>query len=116
MPANDEYALVDKSKKTKKKKKNIMATETEKRSSSIMQSGDSTTYAVPSSGDYMPLNPSTRNWEINREQVKIVKVIGKGAFSQVAKATVWNISNNEEYSKFAIKMLKGTIGNFKLPR
>ncbi|XP_020616007.1 tyrosine kinase receptor Cad96Ca-like, partial [Orbicella faveolata] len=83
-----------------------MATETEKRSSSIMQSGDSTTYAVPSSGDYMPLNPSTRNWEINREQVKIVKVIGKGAFSQVAKATVWNISNNEEYSKFAIKMLK----------
>jgi len=71
-----------------------------------MQSGDSTTYAVPSSGDYMPLNPSTRNWEINREQVKIVKVIGKGAFSQVAKATVWNISNNEEYSKFAIKMLK----------
>ena len=59
----------------------------------------------------MPLHPSTRNWEINREQVKVLKVIGKGAFSQVAKATAWNISGDEEYSTVAVKMLKGAIKN-----
>ena len=57
----------------------------------------------------MPLHPSARNWEINREQVKILKVIGKGAFSQVAKATAWNISDNEESTTVAVKMLKGAI-------
>ena len=87
-----------------------MATET-KQSSSIVPSGDSTTYAAPSSGDYMPLNPSVRSWEINREQVKILKLIGKGAFSQVTKATAWNISDNEEYSTVAVKMLKGASRN-----
>ena len=83
-----------------------------KQFSSIVSPGDSTTYAAPSSGDYMPLNPSVRSWEINREQVKILKVIGKGAFSQVAKATARNISDNEEYSTVAVKMLKGAIRNF----
>ena len=93
-----------------------MDTETEKQSSSMVTSGDSTTYAAPSSGNYMPLHPSARSWEINREQVKILKVIGKGAFSQVAKATAWNISENEEYSTIAVKMLKGAIKNSKLSR
>ena len=59
----------------------------------------------------MPLHPSTRSWEINREQVKVLKVIGKGAFSQVTKATAWNISGDEEYSTVAVKMLKGAIKN-----
>ncbi|KAL9966771.1 hypothetical protein ACROYT_G024892 [Oculina patagonica] len=72
----------------------------------MVPSDDSTTYAVPSSGNYMPLHPSARRWEINREHVKIIKVIGKGAFSQVAKATAWNISGNEEYTTVAVKMLK----------
>ena len=93
-----------------------MATENKKHSSSIVPSGDSTTYTAPSSGDYMPLHPSARNWELNREQVKILKVIGKGAFSQVAKATAWNIGGDEEYSTVAVKMLKGAIRNFKLWR
>ena len=84
-----------------------MAMETEKPSSSKLPSVDSTTNAAPSSGNYMPLHPSARRWEINREQVKILKVIGKGAFSQVAKATAWGISGNEEYSTVAVKMLKG---------
>ena len=93
-----------------------MALETKEQSSSIVPSGDSTTYAALSSGDYMPLHPSARSWELNREQVKILKVIGKGAFSQVAKATAWNISSDEEYSTVAVKMLKGAIRNFKLSR
>ena len=93
-----------------------MATETKKPSSSIMPSGDSATCAAPSSGNYMALHSSTRVWEINREQVKIIKVIGKGAFSRVAKATAWNISGDEEYSTVAVKMLKGTIRISNLSR
>ena len=54
----------------------------------------------------MPLHPSTRSWEISREQVNIIKNIGKGAFSQVAKATVKNI-NDREVITVAVKMLKG---------
>ena len=61
----------------------------------------------------MPLHPSTRSWEINREQVNIVKVIGKGAFSEVAKATIWNIRDNQEYITVAAKMLKGKMLIFK---
>jgi uncharacterized protein YcgL (UPF0745 family) len=93
-----------------------MDTETKKQSFSVVPSGDSATYAAPSSANYMPLHPSARSWEVNREQVKILKVIGKGAFSQVAKATAWNISDNEEYSTVAVKMLKGAIKNSKLSR
>ena len=55
----------------------------------------------------MPLHPSTRSWEINRGQVDVIKVIGKGAFSEVAKATVWNLRGNQEYVTVAAKMLKG---------
>ena len=54
----------------------------------------------------MPLHPSTKSWEINREQVDIIKNIGKGAFSQVAKATVKNV-NDQEVITVAVKMLKG---------
>jgi len=63
----------------------------------------------------MPLHPSTRSWEISRQQVDIIKNIGKGAFSQVAKATVKNINDNQEVITVAVKMLKG-YGNlsFKL--
>ena len=62
----------------------------------------------------MALHPSARSWEIHREQVKILKAIGKGAFSQVAKVTAWNINGDKEYSTVAVKMLKGTIKNPKL--
>ena len=64
----------------------------------------------------MPLHPSAQSWELSREQVKILKVIGKGAFSQVAKATARNIRGDEEYSTVAVKMLKGAIRNFRLLR
>ena len=64
----------------------------------------------------MSLHPSARSWEIKREQVKIIKVVGKGAFSQVAKATAWSISNSEEYTTVAVKMLKGTVRNCELSK
>ena len=55
----------------------------------------------------MPRSPSIAEWEIKPEQVEIIKVIGKGAFSQVAKATAWNIRGNQEDTTVAVKMLKG---------
>ena len=55
----------------------------------------------------MPLHPSTKSWEISRGQVDIIKNIGKGAFSQVAKATAKNIYGNQEAITVAVKMLKG---------
>ena len=79
-------------------------------------SGDSTTYAAPRSEDYMSLHSSARSWEIKREQVKIIKFIGKGAFSQVAKATAWSLNNSEENTTVAVKMLKGTVRNCALSK
>ena len=75
----------------------------------MAQADDVQTYATPIGGDYMPLHPSTRSWEIMREQVDILKVIGKGAFSQVAKATVKNVRGYQEYITVAVKMLKGVL-------
>lgn len=95
---------------------NPLAVKPDQQSSSNKASGDSATYAAPTSGDYMPLHPSGRTWEINREQVKITKVVGKGAFSRVAKATAWNVSGNEEHTTVAVKMLKGTIRNYELSK
>ncbi|XP_078379587.1 proto-oncogene tyrosine-protein kinase receptor Ret-like [Oculina patagonica] len=80
--------------------------EHQEQSSSMVSSGGSTNYAVPSSGNYMPLLYPGRIWEINREQVEIIKVIGKGAFSRVAKATAWNLSGDGEYTTVSVKMLK----------
>ena len=80
------------------------------------------TYATPAVstvGDYMPLHPSGKSWEISREQVTVIKVIGKGAFSQVAQATVRDMRGRQENITVAVKMLKGrmpliiiTITNF----
>ena len=56
----------------------------------------------------MPLRPSRRSWEITREHVEVIKVIGK-AFSEVAKATLRNIRDNQEIITVAAKMLKGEV-------
>lgn len=90
---------------------NPISVKPDQQSSSNAASSDSKTYSAPSREDYKPLHPSGRAWEINREQVKIIKVLGKGAFSRVAKATVWNISGNEENTTVAVKMLKGAVRN-----
>jgi len=74
--------------------------------SRVVHSDDAPTYVTPAGGDYMPLHPSTRSWEISRENVNIIKVIGKGAFSQVSLATVRNLRGSKEGITVAVKMLK----------
>ena len=57
--------------------------------------------------DYAPLHPSTRSWEIPRNSVTIEKIIGKGAFGQVAKGTAIDLRERPGKSAVAVKMLKG---------
>ena len=57
----------------------------------------------------MPLVTVTRSWEVSQDKVNIVKVIGKGAFGQVAKATVKNVHNVNRIETVAIKMLKSKV-------
>ncbi|CAH3180398.1 unnamed protein product [Porites lobata] len=56
---------------------------------------------------YTPPNPERSSWEVRRTDVTIVKVIGKGAFCQVAKAEVWNLNGSKGVTTVAAKMLKG---------
>ena len=67
------------------------------------------TTVTAATADYMPLLHSTRSWEIRRRQVNIVKIIGKGAFSQVAKATVNDMRGSQDNLTVAVKMLKGVV-------
>ena len=57
--------------------------------------------------DYALLHPSTRSWEIPRNNVTIEKVIGKGAFGQVAKGTAIDLRGRPGNTPVAVKMLKG---------
>ena len=57
--------------------------------------------------EYAPLHPGTRSWEVARENVIIEKVIGRGAFGQVAQGKASDIPGREEKTTVAIKMLKG---------
>ncbi|PFX21947.1 Tyrosine-protein kinase receptor Tie-1 [Stylophora pistillata] len=56
--------------------------------------------------DYAPLNPLTISWEVPRDHVNIEKVIGKGAFGQVAKGIAIGLRGRPEATPIAIKMLK----------
>nr|XP_058943333.1 fibroblast growth factor receptor 3-like isoform X2 [Pocillopora verrucosa] len=56
--------------------------------------------------EYASLNPSTRYWEIPTEHVTIEKIVGKGAFGQVAKATVIGLHGRLKKTLVAVKMLK----------
>ncbi|XP_067030311.1 uncharacterized protein [Acropora muricata] len=60
----------------------------------------------PPNNEYAPLDLRTRSWEIAREDVIVEKIIGKGAFSQVAKGTAKNLSFRSGTRNVAIKMLK----------
>ena len=57
--------------------------------------------------DYAPLHPTTRSWEIPRSNVTIEKVIGKGAFGQVAKGTAVDLRGRPGNTSVAVKTLKG---------
>ena len=59
------------------------------------------------SGQYAPLHPSTRSWEVPRKHVILEKIIGKGAFGQVAKGTAVNLGGRPGKTLVAIKKLKG---------
>ena len=67
---------------------------------------DETTDPSPPSV-YAPLNTATRSWEVQRKNVNIDKVIGKGAFGQVAKATIVDLPGRSGETVVALKMLKG---------
>ena len=58
--------------------------------------------------EYASLNLYTRSWETPREHVTIKQIVGKGAFGQVAKATVINQQGRAKKTLVAVKMLKGT--------
>jgi len=61
----------------------------------------------PSQGtEYAPLNPRTRSWEVARVHVTIEKIIGKGAFGQVAKGTAMDLPGRPGKTTVAIKRLK----------
>ena len=59
--------------------------------------------------DYAPLHPSTRSWEVPRDHVSVEKIIGKGAFGQVAKGTAEQLGGKPGTTTVAIKMLKSMI-------
>ncbi|KAL9964183.1 hypothetical protein ACROYT_G027778 [Oculina patagonica] len=59
-----------------------------------------------SSALYAPLLPFTRSWEVSREHVTIEKIIGKGAFGQVAKGTASGLRGRSQKTLVAVKMLK----------
>ena len=56
---------------------------------------------------YESLDLKTRSWEVPRESLTIEKIIGKGAFGQVAKATATDLHGAPGKTIVAIKMLKG---------
>ena len=67
---------------------------------------DEETQRVAQSTDYAPLHPSTRSWEVEKQHVTIEKIIGKGAFGQVAKGTATGLLGRPGKTIVAVKMLK----------
>ena len=56
---------------------------------------------------YAPLHPSTRSWEVPRQHVTVEKIIGKGAFGQVAKGTAISLRGHPGKTLVVIKKLRG---------
>ena len=57
--------------------------------------------------EYAPLDMRTRSWEVERSNVKVERIIGKGAFGQVAKGTAKNLPLRSGETIVAIKMVNG---------
>ena len=62
--------------------------------------------------EYAPLDIRTLSWEVGRNDVKVEKIIGKGAFGQVAKGTAMNLLSRSGVTTVAIKMVKGISFSF----
>ena len=69
--------------------------------------GNNVSSNVSQSSQYAPLHPSTRSWEVPRQHVTLKKIIGKGAFGQVAKGTATDLRGRPGKTLVAIKKLKG---------
>ena len=67
------------------------------------------TQSVAQSTAYAPLHPSTRSWEVEKQHVTVEKIIGKGAFGQVAKGTATGLRGRPGKTTVAVKMLKCKI-------
>ena len=57
--------------------------------------------------EYVPLDMRTRSWEVDRNDVKVERIIGKGAFGQVAKGSAKNLPLRSGATTVAIKMVNG---------
>ncbi|XP_068685076.1 tyrosine kinase receptor Cad96Ca-like [Montipora foliosa] len=68
--------------------------------------GPSSPNISPRNVEYAPLDIRTRSWEVTREDIKVEKIIGKGAFGQVAKGTAKNFPFPSGTKTVAVKMLK----------
>ncbi len=68
---------------------------------------ENTSQSAAQISEYAPLHHSTRSWELAREQVSTEKIIGKGAFGQVAKGTAMGLHGRPQKTQVAFKMLKG---------
>ena len=69
--------------------------------------GDNISSHAPQRSQYEPLHPSTRSWEVPRQHVTLEKIIGKGAFGQVAKGTAIDLRGRPGKTRVAIKKLRG---------
>ena len=58
--------------------------------------------------EYAALHLGTRSWEVPRENIIVEKIIGKGAFGQVAQGKASQLRGRDGTITVAIKMLKGT--------
>ena len=69
--------------------------------------GDNVSSIASQSSQYAPLHPSTRSREVARQHVTLEKIIGKGAFGQVAKGTAIDLRGRPGKTQVAIKKLRG---------
>ena len=54
-----------------------------------------------------PFVPKRKNYEIKRELIKSLQIVGQGAFGLVAKADLYTETRGSNKRTVAVKMLKG---------
>ena len=62
------------------------------------------------SHDVIEMKSEEENWEISRENIRILTIVGEGSFGQVAKGLlIHKTMENEQTEVVAIKMVKGQM-------